>query len=98
MTRETGQGTTPGRQHYVRYDMTTGKREVDIQPVLGGKTIHLQGRAGVRKSSDWDSAVLRTVRMTRGACVAPQERDDSASKHAHPNLCFHINTLPPASS
>ena len=34
------------RQHYVRYDLATGGREIDIQPVFKGETIELLGLDG----------------------------------------------------
>lgn len=36
----------PPRQHYVRYDLATGRREADMQPFFRGRTIQLLGLDG----------------------------------------------------
>ena len=36
----------PPRQHYTRFDIATGKRDLDIQPELSGREIRLQGLGG----------------------------------------------------
>jgi len=38
--------SAPPRQHYVRYDVATGRREVDMQPFFQGETIRLLGLDG----------------------------------------------------
>ena len=38
--------TTPARQHYVRFDLRTGKRDIDQWPVFRGDTLRLQGLDG----------------------------------------------------
>lgn len=38
--------TNPPRQHYVRYDVRTGQRDLDYQPVFRGESIELLGLDG----------------------------------------------------
>ena len=66
----------PQRQHYVRYDIATGKRELDIQPLFSGKDISLSGldgffasRAGEPKSPLY--CVMQDV--GRIACLASSD-------------------------
>jgi len=43
--------SVPPKQHYVRYDVATGKREIDVFPRFGGETIALQGLSGFLASN-----------------------------------------------
>jgi hypothetical protein len=53
--------TNPPRQHYVRYDLKTAKRELDIQPEFKGQQLSLAG---------WTAFSLRTRRVLDPPCTA----------------------------
>ena len=68
--------TKPPRQHYVRYDLTTHRRDVDRQPEFRGETIALAGLDGFFAArSDRPDATLYCVSQDRGrlACLASDD-------------------------
>ena len=61
----------PARQHYMRYDLATGRRDIDRQPRFGGKDIHLAGLDGFfasrpDKPGSHPSGALRKDLLFRG--------------------------------
>jgi hypothetical protein len=69
--------TDPPRQHYTRFDIATGKRDLDIQPELRGREIRLQGLGGffATRSSQKGSPLY----------VLLPEKDHIASLVSHDN-------------
>jgi len=70
--------STPSRQHYVRYDLATAKRELDLQPAFRGKQISLRGLDGFLATRGSESsatiyAVSRDANASRLACLASND-------------------------
>jgi len=75
----------PSRQHYVRYDIGTGRRDRHLQSNFKGKTITLSGISGffASRSNQADSP-LYCVMQDRGriACLASDDNGDTWRDHA----------------
>ena len=75
--------TKPARQHYVRYDLRSGRRDIDRQPVFRGDTIRLQGLDGFfvvdRKHPGTIYCVGRDAEQPRIACLV--SRDNGQTWH-----------------
>jgi len=81
--------TNPPRQHYVRYDLTTARRELDIQPDFKGQQLSLRGLDGFFASQrDKPGSTLycvgRDAAASRLVCLASDDhgttwRDYAAS-------------------
>jgi hypothetical protein len=71
----------PPRQHYVRYDLQTGKRELDIQPDFKGQQIALRGLDGFFAV---DGSVLYCVGRdaSRLACLVSHDNGSTWQDHA----------------
>ena len=68
--------TRPARQHYVRFDLETARRDVDLWPALGGERLSLQGMDGFLASSPSSPhAPLYCVMSEQGrlACLASDD-------------------------
>ena len=81
----------PPRQHYVRYDLRTAKREFDIQPAFKGDTIELFGLDGFFAASDERLYCVGHTRDNRVGCLASDDngttwRDHALSTQKFPNL------------
>lgn len=73
---------TPPRQHYMRYDVATGKRELDTQPEFRGQSLALRGLDGffatnAAKSDGTIYAVSRDANANRLACLASDDNGTS---------------------
>ena len=75
--------TTPPRQHYVRYDMATGRRQIDRQPELRGDQIRLQGLDGFFVADRADPRRLYIVGNDRGHLAALRSDDGGITWHDH---------------
>ncbi|MDP6633615.1 MAG: hypothetical protein QGG42_01820 [Phycisphaerae bacterium] len=83
--------TKPSRQHYMRYDIAKGVRDIHLQSKLKGKTITLSGVSGFFASrSDKPGSTLYCVIQDRGhiASLASDDngktwRDHARSKSAY---------------
>jgi len=74
--------TDPPRQHYVRYDVVTGDREVDLQPEFRGETFALQGLDGFFASAPHDPAsALYCVVASSGRIGCLISRDNGSTWH-----------------
>ena len=77
--------TKPPRQHYMRYDVATGKRDVHLQSNFKGKTITLVGTSGFFASqSDKPKSTLYCVIQDKGhiACLASDDNGTTWRDHA----------------
>lgn len=69
---------TPPRQHYMRYDVASGKRELDIQPEFKGQSLALRGLDGffatnAAKGDATIYAISRDANSSRLACLASND-------------------------
>jgi hypothetical protein len=88
--------TKPSRQHYMRYDIASGKREIDLQPKLKGETITLAGLSGFFASrSGKPKATLYCVMKDRGhiAALASDDNGKTWRDHAKSKEKFGIYAL-----
>ncbi len=79
--------TQPPRQHYVRYDLSTGQREIDIQPTFGGQGLALQSLDGFfatrsREPNATIFVVSRDAMQNRLACLASEDNGNTWRDHA----------------
>ena len=72
----------PPRQHYVRYDLKTAKRELDTQPVFKGETIALHGLDGFFTASDKTHYCLGHTADQRIGCLASDDNGTTWRDHA----------------
>jgi len=76
----------PPRQHYVRYDLATARRAVDLQPEFRGETLSLRSLDGffATRAAQPQSplyVVARDAAASRLACLV--SRDNGATWHDH---------------
>ena len=74
--------TEPPRQHYVRYDLKTAKRELDVNPVFKGDTIELHGLDGFFAASDETLYCVGHTRDGRVGCLASDDNGTTWRDHA----------------
>jgi hypothetical protein len=74
--------TTPPRQHYVRYDLKTAKRELDVNPVFKGGTIALHGLDGFFAASATTLYCVGHTRDGRLGCLASDDNGTTWRDHA----------------
>ena len=72
----------PPRQHYVRYDLKTGKRELDVQPVFEGETIALHGLDGFFAASKETLYCVGHTADQRIGCLASDDNGATWRDHA----------------
>lgn len=73
--------TTPWRQHYMRYDLKSAKRDIDLAPIFKGETIELKGLDGFFAK---DKSAIYCIGHTpdeRIGCLV--SHDNGASWHDH---------------
>jgi hypothetical protein len=63
----------PPRQHYVRYDLRTARREVDVQPTLKGQAVELRGLDGFFAESEQTLYVVGHTPDSRIGCLASED-------------------------
>jgi BNR repeat-containing family member len=76
--------TNPPRQHYVRYDLRTARREVDLQPEFRGERISLRGLDGFfaaprHQKNSRLYCISRDATQPRLACLVSE--DNGATWH-----------------
>lgn len=72
----------PQREHYLRYDIATGKRDVDLWPEFKGETIKLAGLDGFFASRANDpKAPLYCVMSDNGRIACLESTDNGATWH-----------------
>jgi hypothetical protein len=79
--------TKPPRQHYVRYDLQTSKREIDLQPEFRGREVGLKSLDGFFATRGADSnstiyAVSCDANERRLACLASDDNGQTWRDHA----------------
>jgi hypothetical protein len=75
-------GTAPPRQHYVRYDLKTAKRELDVQPVFKGETVSLHGLDGFFTASPTTLYCIAHTPDSRIGCLASDDNGQTWRDHA----------------
>lgn len=83
--------TNPRRQHYMRYDVATGRRDVHYQPEFKGKTIRLAGLDGFFATrSHVRSSPLYCVMQDQGhiACLASDDNGETWYNYARSEDMF----------
>ena len=74
--------TDPPRQHYVRYDLLTGERELDLSPRLKGDTIELSGLDGFFAMSPSTLYCAGHTTDGRVGCLASKDNGGTWTDHA----------------
>jgi hypothetical protein len=79
--------TQPPRQHYVRYDLKTAKRDRDVSPELKGETLALRGLDGFFATRAAQPGaplfcVSRDANTSRIACLVSLDNGDTWRDHA----------------
>ncbi len=74
--------TDPSRQHYVRYDLNTGKRELDVSPAFKGETIALHGLDGFFAASESTLYCVGHTADQRIGCLASDDNGRTWRDHA----------------
>jgi hypothetical protein len=72
----------PPRQHYVRYDLKTAKRDIDVQPSFKGETIELRGLDGFFAASDKTLYCVGHTPDGRVGCLASDDNGATWRYHA----------------
>jgi len=75
-------GTDPPRQHYVRCDLATGRRELDLAPVFKGGEISLHGLDGFFAASDRTLFCVGHTADQRIGCLASNDNGATWRDHA----------------
>lgn len=76
--------TTPSRQHYVRYDLHSGKKDIDVYPGIKGETLTLAGLDGFFAArAAQPKGPLYCVLGSAGHIACLVSRDDGQSWHDH---------------
>jgi len=74
--------TNPSRQHYVRYDLGTHRRDIDLQPQFRGETIALSGIDGFFATSSTPSGTaLYCVMQDQGHIACLMSEDNGTTWH-----------------
>ncbi|HEO69796.1 MAG TPA: hypothetical protein ENN80_00920 [Candidatus Hydrogenedentes bacterium] len=87
--------TTPPREHYMRYNVATGERDVHEQPVFKGDAFALQGLDGFFARHRDHAGPLYCLGANDGHLACLISRDNGATWHdyAQSEEAFHIYSL-----
>ena len=88
--------TDPPRQHYTRFDVATGTRDLDIQPELRGREIRLQGLGGffaTRSGRVGSALYVLLPDEDHVACLVSHDNGQSWRDFARSEETFHIYSL-----
>jgi len=89
--------TEPARQHYMRYDVATGRREIDRQPVFQGTEIRLRGLDGffAAHADSKDSPLYCLGRDEAGhvACLSSEDNGKTWQDYARSERSFNVYSL-----
>ena len=83
----------PARQHYMRYDLKTARREIDVQPKFRGEEIELAGLDGFFAA---DAKLLYAVGHTpdgRIGCLVSRDNGETWRDHAHSRVVEKMYAL-----
>jgi hypothetical protein len=72
----------PPRQHYVRYELKTAKRELDLQPAFKGETVALHGLDGFFAASKKTLYCVGHTADQRIGCLASDDNGTTWRDHA----------------
>jgi hypothetical protein len=86
---------TPPRQHYVRYELKSGKRDIDIQPIWKGESIQLQGLDGFMVADTHDPHVMYAIGNDSGhlACLVSRDEGQSWHDYARSERTFSLYSI-----
>lgn len=87
--------TDPPRQHYVRFDRATGKREIDTQPILGGKQTKIDGLDGFL-TGQANSKTLFAIgrdRQSHLVCLTSRDGGDTWADYARSERKFNAYSI-----
>ncbi len=82
---------SPSRQHYMRYDITTAKRDMDLQPEFEGETVRLSGLDGyfAARSGKPESPLFCVMQDAgRIACLVSSDNGNSWHDFARSESTF----------
>ena len=86
----------PHRQHYVRYDMATASRDVDIMPRFGGEQIYLAGLDGFFTTKPGlENAPLYCIGRFAGriGCLASDDNGETWYDYAAADSTFNLYSI-----
>ena len=86
----------PPRQHYVRYDIETGARDIDRQPELAGASLSLRGLDGfLATRSDRPGSAIYCVMPDGGhlACLVSLDNGETWLDHGKSGGTFHLYSV-----
>jgi hypothetical protein len=73
--------TNPPRQHYVRYDLKTARREVDLQPEFKGRRLSLRGLDGFLATRSGEGRLDPLLHQPRGQQQPPRLSRQRRQRH-----------------
>jgi hypothetical protein len=73
--------TKPSRQHYIRYDIASAKRDIHITPQFRGASIELRGLDGYFVANRNQLSTIYCVGHDQGRLACLVSRDDGATWH-----------------
>ena len=87
--------TVPPRQHYVRYDLKTGKKQIDQYPKVSGKWLSLSGLDGFLTCDPSDPNRLFLVGNHSGhlACLVSDDAGQSWRDYARSEQSFGLYSI-----
>jgi len=89
--------TDPPRQHYVRYDVATGRREIDRQPTFQGTANRVHGLDGffAVRADRQDSPLYCVGRDKEGhvVCLSSDDNGDTWQDHARSDRTFNVYSI-----
>jgi hypothetical protein len=87
--------TTPPRQHYLRYDLRTGQRQIDRYPEVAGQSISLRGLDGFFTADPKDPGKLFVLGNDGGhlACLVSHDAGQTWHDHARSDQAFGLYSI-----
>lgn len=87
--------TEPPRQHYIRYDIAGGLRDVDVSPKFQGDKIALQGLDGFFVADAAQPSTIYCVGNDDGrlACLVSHDNGTTWQDHARTQQRFHLYSI-----
>lgn len=87
--------TNPVRQHYIRYDLKTGKKQIDRYPEVAGESINLRGLDGYLVSDATDPNRLFVLGNDSGhlACLVSQDAGQTWHDYARTEDTYGLYSI-----
>jgi hypothetical protein len=89
--------TRPPREHYVRYDVKAGRREIDRQPEFRGETLSIRGLDGFFAArTDREGSPLYCLGRDpqgRVVCLVSPDNGDTWHDYARTNATYNVYSL-----